>query len=119
MVSVVTSTLRTITPMSRTIRNVFTREIEATNLSGPMELDSHADTCCAGSNCCVIEYTGKVCNVVGFNHDTPNDELKGVPIVKAATAYDALTGEMYKIILSQSLYLGDLLSYSLLCPNQL
>jgi hypothetical protein len=47
-----------------------------------MELDSHADTCCAGSNCILVEYTGKVCNMVGFNHDTPNDELKGVPVVK-------------------------------------
>jgi hypothetical protein len=82
-----------------------------------MELDSHADTCCAGSNCVVIEYTGKVCNVIGFNRVTPNDELKGIPVVKAATAYDAPTGETYIIILSQSLYLGSLLSYSLLCPN--
>jgi transposase len=84
-----------------------------------MELDSHANTCCAGSNCVVVEYMGKVCNVIGFNHDTPNDELKGIPVVKAATAYDAPTGETYIIILSQSLYLGNLLSYSLLCPNQL
>jgi hypothetical protein len=28
---------------------------------GPMELDSHADTCCAGSNCTILEYTSKVC----------------------------------------------------------
>jgi hypothetical protein len=46
-----------------------------------MELDSHADTCCAGSNCAVVEYTGKVCNVIGFNRDTLNDELKGIPVV--------------------------------------
>jgi hypothetical protein len=68
-----------------------------------MELDSHADTCCAGSNCIVIEYTDKVCNVIGFNRDTPNDKLKDVPVVKAATAYDAPTEETYIIILSQSL----------------
>jgi hypothetical protein len=104
------STLRTVTPTSRTIGNVITQDTSDTTVSGPMELDSHADTCCAGSNCRIIEYTGKVCNVVGFNHDTPNDELKEVPIVKAATAYDAPTGETYIIILSQSLYLGNILS---------
>jgi hypothetical protein len=93
--------------------------VPTTNKSGPMELDSHADTCCAGSNCVIVEYTNKTCNVDGFNRETPNDELMGIPIVKAATAYDAPTGETFIIILSQALFLGDHISYSLLCPNQL
>jgi hypothetical protein len=88
-------------------------------IEGTVELDSHADTCCAGANCVVIEYTGKVCNVVGFNHDSPNDELIGIPIIKTATAYDALTGETFIIVLSQALHLGNYLSYSLIFPNQL
>jgi len=86
---------------------------------GTVELDSHADTCCAGSNCTIIEYTGKVCNVIGYNRNTPNDELFDVPIVTAATAYDAPNGDTYILILAQTLYLGGLLDYTLLCPNQL
>jgi len=88
-------------------------------LQGTVELDSHADTCCAGSNCTIIEYTGKVCNVIGYNRNTPNDELFDVPIVTAATAYDAPNGDTYILILAQTLYLGGLLDYTLLCPNQL
>ncbi len=84
-----------------------------------MELDSHADTCCVGSNCVVVEYTGKSCNVIGYNRNAPNDGLTNVPIVKAATAYDAPTGETYILVFPQANYMGDLLDYSLLCPNQL
>ena len=68
----------------------------------PVELDLHADTCCAGSNCVMIEHTGKVCNVIGFNHNSPDDELTGIPIVKAVTAYDALNGETVISVLSQA-----------------
>jgi hypothetical protein len=93
--------------------------VTTTERSGPMELDSHADTCCAGSNCVIVEYINRTCNVVGFNRETPNDELVGIPFVKVATAYNAPTGETFIIILSQALYLGDHSSYSLLCPNQL
>jgi hypothetical protein len=41
------------------------------------------------------------------------------PIIKAATAYDAPTGETYIIVIPQALYLGEYIDYSLLCPNQL
>jgi hypothetical protein len=87
--------------------------------SGPVKLDSHADTCCTGSNCIIVKYTDKTCNVIGFNRDNPDDKLNGIPIVQAATAYDALSGETYIVVLSQALYLGNHSSYSLLCPNQL
>jgi hypothetical protein len=45
--------------------------------------------------------------------------MANIPIVKAATAYDSPTGETLIIVLAQSLYLGDHIEYSLLCPNQL
>jgi hypothetical protein len=92
----------------------------AETIEDTVELDSHANTCCASANCVVIEYTEKVCNVVELNCDSPNDELIGIPIIKAATAYDALTGETFIVVLSQALiHLGNYLSYSLICPNQL
>ncbi len=113
--------------MTTSTREISTRQIGSVSEKspsslpdyGPMELDSHADTCCAGSNCAVLEYTGKSCSVVGFNRDNPKDKLTHIPIIKTATAYDTPTGETLILVIPQALYLGDYLSYSLLCPNQL
>ena len=85
---------------------------------GRAELDSHADTCCAGATSAVIEYTGKTCDVSPFSKEY--DAMKNVPIVKAATAYDdAETGETFILIMGQALYFGDRMENSLLCPNQM
>lgn len=49
------------------------------------EMDSHADTCVAGPNFVIIEYTGEHCDVTPYS-----DEYKpftDVPIVNASTAY--------------------------------
>ena len=86
--------------------------------SARMEMDSHADTCCAGSSFRLIEYTGQTCTVAPFT--TTLSELKDVPIVKAATAYDdPITGETLVLVLAQALWFGDKLENSLICPNQL
>jgi hypothetical protein len=45
--------------------------------------------------------------------------MKDVPIVKAGMAYDAPWGETYILVLAQSLYLGEYVPNSLLCPNQM
>jgi hypothetical protein len=87
--------------------------------AGPMELNSHADTCCDSSNCVVLVYVSKSCNVICFNRDNTKDELVNIPIIKAATAYDAPTGETIIIVIPQALYLAEHISYSLLCPNQM
>jgi hypothetical protein len=34
--------------------------------SGRCEMDSHADTCVAGSNCVVLEYTGRSAEVEAY-----------------------------------------------------
>ncbi len=81
-----------------------------------LELDSHADTSCAGSNCRVLEYTNKTSTVSSFS--SKQSKVNDVPIVTAATAYDAPNGEIYILILHQSLYLGEHMQHSLLCPNQ-
>ena len=82
------------------------------------ELDSHADTCVAGPNCIILEYTDQLVNVSAFTdiHETFND----VPIVTAATAYDdPADGTTYILILNQAIYMGDKISNTLLCPNQM
>ncbi len=81
-----------------------------------LELDSHADKCCAGSNCHVIKYTNRSCEVSAFS--SHHDVLSNVPIVKVGTAYDAPNEETYTLVLSQSLYLCEYMTDSLLCPNQ-
>ncbi|MGH3624303.1 MAG: hypothetical protein ACRDQ5_21370 [Sciscionella sp.] len=81
-------------------------------------MDSHADTCCAGSTTRVIEYTGKSCDVQPFADHY--EAMTDVPIVKAGTAYDdPNTGITYILVISQALYFGLKLTHSLLCPNQM
>ncbi len=82
------------------------------------ELDSHADTCVAGPNCIIIEYTDQLVNISAFTdiHATFNN----IPIVTAATAYDdPESGVTYILILHQTIYMGNKISNTLLCPNQL
>ena len=66
-------------------------------IMGKMELDSHADTIVAGSNCCVLEYTGRECDVSPYSSDY--SPVTGVPIVKAATVWQSQhTGQEYLLI---------------------
>ena len=84
---------------------------------GRCEMDSHADTCVAGDNCTVLEYTGRNATVEAYTPDYPSKEI---PIATVATAYDCPdSGETYVLIINEALYFGDTLSFSLLCPNQL
>jgi len=82
------------------------------------ELDTQADTCCAGINCRPIFSTGQQCEVHGFHDDfTP---LNDVPIATVATAWsDPLTGRGYILIFHETLYFGDKMNHSLINPNQL
>jgi hypothetical protein len=81
------------------------------------ELDSHADTTVTESNCRVLEYTEKSCDVYPFSNSY--EPLTQIPIAKVATAYDhPLTGETFILIFGQALYFGDKLEHTLICPNQ-
>jgi hypothetical protein len=87
-------------------------------LKGHAELDSHADTCCAGATAQVVEYTGWSCDVLPFSNEY--DALKDIPIVTAATAYDdPETGDTYILVMHEALYFGDRMATTLLCPNQM
>jgi hypothetical protein len=82
------------------------------------DLDSHADTCCAGSNCSVLSLTGEQVSVTPFS-DT-YQAMPDVPIATVATAYDdPTTGHVTILVINEALYLGDRLGHTLLCPNQL
>jgi hypothetical protein len=82
------------------------------------ELDTRADTTCAGINCQPIYYTGQHCKAYGFHSDlTP---IYNVPIATVAMAWsNPHTGESYIIIINKALYFGDGMDHSLVNPNQL
>jgi hypothetical protein len=74
----------------------------ATVVVSQLELDSHADTIVCGSNCTIIHFTGKECDVSPYT-DT-YEAIKSVPIVQAATAYDnPETGETTILILNEAI----------------
>ena len=85
---------------------------------GRCELDSHADTIVAGSNCVVLSFTGKECDVSPFTDDY--DSISNVPIVHAATAWQSSSrGQTYILVLNEALWMGDTMDHTLINPNQL
>lgn len=108
---------------SRSIRRVDARFISKLSkgkqqpLFQRTALDSHADTSCAGSNATAIELTGEKVNVYPFSDDLPS--VREVPIATALTIWESpSTGEVWGLVLHETLYFGDRLQGSLLCPNQ-
>ena len=83
-----------------------------------LEMDSHADTIVCGSNCVIMHYTGKECDVSPYTESYKS--IKSVPIVQAATAFDNLeTGETTILILNKAIWMGDKMENTLVNPNQL
>ena len=87
-------------------------------MHGRCELDSHADTIVAGSNCIVLHYTGKECDVSPYRDDY--EAVQNVPIVNAATAWQSpISGQTYILVLNEALWMGDNMKSTLINPNQL
>ena len=82
------------------------------------EMDTHADTCCAGANWSLLELTGEVCDVNPFlNSYQPMNEI---PVARCCTVWtDQTTSTEYLLVGDQMLWFGTLLPNSLLNPNQL
>jgi hypothetical protein len=68
------------------------------------EIDTRADTLCAGSTIILHETTGKIVDVQGFHESL--DIIKGIQIGKSVTAID-LEGETIIASFPQRLYFGD------------
>lgn len=88
-----------------------------TEFVGRTELDSHADTCCAGHGWALWQHTGNVTDVSGF-HDGMQ-ALANIPIADCITAMTLPTGETVILVLNQSLFFGSALEISLLSTPQL
>ena len=104
---------------SRTINAVLREELtSAEGTVARCEMDSHADTCVAGPNFLVLEFTGEQCDVTPYTSDY--QPITNVSVVNAVTAFtDESTGETVILHFNQVLWYGKRMRMSLINPNQL
>ena len=105
------------------------------SVHGRVELDSHADTTVLGSNCLVLAYTGKECEVSPYADEY--DAIRNVHVVTGATVWtisqdrastvvtgatvwtNSQDGAPILLVFSEALWMGDRLYHTLINPNQL
>jgi hypothetical protein len=86
--------------------------------SNRSELDSHADTCVGGSNSVLLEASGETATVHSFSDE--RKPFAEIPIGTIATSWtNPSNGESFLLLFHESLYFGDRIPCTLLCPNQL
>jgi hypothetical protein len=97
---------------SRTVRRIDVRWIcqakqkVAFNDFQRTSLDSHADTCCTGSNMAVLELTGEKVNVFPFSENLP--AVQEVPIAMVLTVWESpSTGKLWMLVIHEALYFGE------------
>ena len=88
-------------------REESTRDEECRHNSFPAwdckcELDTRADTSCAGINFCMLSSTGQTCDVKGFHDDSKS--IKDVTIARVATAFKDSDGMTHILIVNEALY---------------
>ena len=115
---------RTVSVISKRVMAAAIRAIESIPyLTTPgvvarNECDTHADTCCAGSNWKLMELTNEVCEVSPFL-DT-YESVKEVPVARCCTVWTSPdTGQEYLLVGDQMLWFGTQLENSLINPNQI
>ena len=82
------------------------------------KLDSHANTCCAGSNQLLIEETE--CKVDVQAYASSYEPIRDILIAMVATVWeDESSGHALALVTHKALFLGEWLRGSLLNPNQL
>ena len=85
---------------------------------GRCKLDSHDDTIVAGSNCIVLQYTGKEFDVSPYRDDY--ESASNVPIVHAAMAWQSShTGQTYILVFHKALCMGGHMDHISVNLNQL
>ena len=81
------------------------------------QMDTMADTTCAGANFRLLETTGQTCEVSGFH--SAMTAIEDVPVATCATAYTDEDGQTFILIFHQALYFGRGMDNSLINPNQI
>ena len=78
----------------------------------------HADMTVLGSNCVVLSYMGKECEVSPYSSEY--EAVQNVPVVTGARVWTNPTdGTAYLLVFHESLWMGDKLDHILVNPNQL
>jgi hypothetical protein len=109
----------TISSLSRTERTANLRQIfKAWRHLNQSELDLHVDTCVAGANTRVMDFTDMKVGVSPFSDSY--EDIKDILITMVATAWDdPATGDVIVLYIHEALYFRDRMSHMLLCLNQL
>ena len=81
------------------------------------ELDTRADTICAGANFRLLSTTGQCCEVKGFHDDFA--PIQDVPVARVATAWKDRDGATQILVVNEALYFGSEMDHSLINPNQI
>jgi hypothetical protein len=81
------------------------------------EMDTMADTSCAGRNWTPIYFTGDTVEVAPFTNSY--QPLKDTPVATCATIVTTATGQDYLLVGHEMLFFGSTLHRSLINPNQL
>jgi hypothetical protein len=81
------------------------------------ELDSHADTSCAGANWSLLQHTGQLCEVNPFL--SSYNPVQEIPVACCATVWTCdVTRQDYLLVGDEMLWFGTQLQHSLINPNQ-
>ena len=81
-------------------------------------MDTHADTCCAGSNWSLLETTGEFCEVSPFLGTY--EPVSEIPLARCCTVWtDQSNSTEHLLVADQMLWFGTKLQNSLINPNQL
>ena len=88
------------------------------SVHGRVEMDFHADTTVLGSNCVVLAYTGKECEVSPYADEY--DAIRNIPVVMGATVWtNSQDGVPILLVFNEALRMGDRLHHTLINRNQL
>jgi hypothetical protein len=81
-------------------------------------MDTHADTCCAGANWRLLDFTNEVCEVTPFLDSY--EPVKEVMVTRCGTVWTSpITGREYLLVGDQMLWFGSQMDHSLINPNQI
>lgn len=87
------------------------------NTIARIELDTRADTSCAGTSFHLEELTGQVCNVQPFSDAYA--PMTDISVATCFTAYDDPdTGKTHILVFNETLWFGSSMDHSLMNPNQ-
>jgi hypothetical protein len=85
---------------------------------GRNEMDTHADTCCAGANWKLLDSTNKVCKVTPFLDSY--EPVKEVMVARCGTVWTSPdTGHEYLLVGDQMLWFRSQMDHSPIYPNQI